>query len=549
MPLFRRGTLTLLVLLSVAQARAARTPQLRLTKNEDLPAIGLRTRLMSSARARPLPPPTMLTYTRTRGTVEEREDRWDPLELWRHSQHAGEWSDDDANVMALAVVRNALPGPFRSQHVTRGVYDEKLKAAVASGTPESETGLRQWVKDFTGKEVRAMEPLSRLPMRLAAVRRVRIGDASRPQIGYLFKFKRSAVVKNLPLLQYFVWFSLNPKGSFEKSVRAIEGSLVPALAPLRNMTGPDATKAEPGSKPGQRTGAQKTALTAEERSRAEARASIRNLEDWWYADTANYIMLANLGPRHKLTAKKIQEQIEEVRVVYERLVPPRAEIDTVCVVRMFNDPKEYTSYVGSQYEWTGGLWSPNRRELVLRPPVGGSKLDTRKRFIRVMYHEAFHQYLFYAFDRGRTSPWFNEGHAVFFEAIGRRSNRVIIEENDRYSDLMDELARGRRISIGSLLELDYEQFYAPDEEERKRNYGLAWALIYYLQKGARAEKRSDHRQILTRYANAVSETGDPGKATAAAFADVDMTAFEKDFTEFWKSRNRRSAARRHSLFK
>jgi len=549
MPFCRRGTLALLVLLSAAQVRAARTPQLRLTKNEDLPAIGLRFRLMPGARARPLPPPTMLTYTRRIGTREEREDRWNPLELWRQKQHAGEWSDDDANLMLLAVVRHPLPGPFRSEHVTRQVYDEKLQAAVAAGTPGTEEGLRQWIRDFTGKEVSTMEAVSRLPMRLADVRRVRLQDTSRPLVGYLFKFKRSAVVKNLPLLQYLVLFSLNPDASFEKSIRTIEGSLIPALAPLRTMTEIKTAKTQARRTSGQRANAEKAASTAEERSREEARASIRNLEDWWYADTANYIMLANLGPRHKLTVKKIQEQIEDVRVVYERLVPPRAEIDTVCVVRMFNDPREYTSYVGSKYEWTGGLWSPNRRELVLRPLLGGSKIETRKSFIRVMYHEAFHQYLFYAFNRIRTSPWFNEGHAVFFEAIGRRSNRVIIEENERYTDLMDELPRGRQISLGPLLALDYEQFYAPQDEARKRNYGLAWALIYYLQKGARAEKRTDYQEILKRYAEAISETRDPEKATAAAFADVDMAAFEKDFTAFWKSRNRRSAARRYSLFK
>ena len=63
--------------------------------------------------------------------------------------------------------------------------------------------------------------------------------------------------------------------------------------------------------------------------------------------------------------ERLRREIERARNCFMSWFPPQVRINEVSVVRIFNDRDEYTRYVGGEMEWTGGVWQPARRELVI----------------------------------------------------------------------------------------------------------------------------------------------------------------------------------------
>jgi len=248
--------------------------------------------------------------------------------------------------------------------------------------------------------------------------------------------------------------------------------------------------------------------------------------------------------------KQVQREIERLRGVFEKLIPSSGDVTEVSVLRAFSTESEYEEYVGSRYKWSSGVWIPHLRELVIRPLAGDSSRERRERVIRTIYHEAFHQYLHYALDRAETSAWYNEGHAVFFENANLDSSfRVTFDDDDYKAERLKNLANKNSLDIESLLNMTYQEFYDGDPEKRIENYSLAWGLVYYLRKAALVERRTLYAGILDRYAQNLAETEDSKKATKHAFHGIQMDTFRNDFTTFWTSSRRRSAAARNKIMR
>ena len=97
-------------------------------------------------------------------------------------------------------------------------------------------------------------------------------------------------------------------------------------------------------------------------------------------------------------------------------------------------------------------------------------------------------------------------------------------------------------AMTAFLALDYPRFYAVPE----RNYALAWGVVYYLMRGAPLERGQPYANVIGAYRAELERGGDPERATAAAFADVDMKKFCGDFTSFWRTTKDRQDAMRKS---
>ena len=126
----------------------------------------------------------------------------------------------------------------------------------------------------------------------------------------------------------------------------------------------------------------------------------------------NYIVIYNTknGKNH-LLARTIAKRIELIREqVYEQQFPPARPIDTVCIVRVCENAKEYRAYGGPP--GSAGYWSPGAEELVFYDASASKKAD--KNTLAVLYHEAFHQYIHYSVGRVAPHSWFNEGHGDYY---------------------------------------------------------------------------------------------------------------------------------------
>lgn len=280
-------------------------------------------------------------------------------------------------------------------------------------------------------------------------------------------------------------------------------------------------------------------------SRQQVIESIQNRPGWWYTEANNFIIVADISNRH--TIKELKAGLLRSRAVFSELYPLMTPLQAISVVKVFATRQEYLNYIGPQYRWTGGLWMSSKKELVISPVNFGSERAKRKLMVNVIQHEGFHQYIYFATGEQQTAVWFNEGNATFFEGIKYRRNRPFIVATDR-------LEPGRQAAlhcndINTLLQMSYPEFYGPN---KRYNYALGYALIFFLQKGApvmKGKDRNNYHQIPLRYYQAIIKNKNPRQATTAAWQGIDMTRFNKLFHKFWSSRTLIKRAIRYHLLK
>ncbi|MFC1498425.1 DUF1570 domain-containing protein [Verrucomicrobiota bacterium] len=547
----KHATMLLFVslLLCSTQMLYAKTPDLKFLSSVDLPNIGLKIKLMKPVTERPVSSPRIHTYTMTwpDGTTKT-QDRISPLELFRHSHCAGIWSDTSGNTLTLARILTLFPTNFSGEHVLREEYDAKIEEAQKANPEEWTTDmLAQWVTDFVGNDKTAKaEVISRKPFRLKNLVKIRFKNNPR-MIAYAFLLNRSAAGQyRAPEHWLLAYFQIGEKVDFFKAEKTIEKDFINSVTSSSAF----AKKKTAGpSKVFQSKAKKKNSTKSPEflASREQVINSIKNMNDWWFAETENYILLSNLKSRYAVMVKSLQGEIEYLRTAYEKFMPPETDISAVSVIRIFGSSDEYIAYVGENHAWSGGLWMPSKRELIIRSSDWARGKDSQRIIRKVTYHEGFHQYIYFALQQVRLSMWFNEGHAEFFENSKIMNNKLTITEDEYKAEIIKNMSSSD-INIEELIKMTREEFYNKNEKERDKNYQLSWALIYYLRKYAPLEKPPRYAEILDKYIYALQETKDYDKATDAAFEGIDMVLFKKDFIEFWKSKNKRGYAKRNLLF-
>jgi len=541
------SALALLLLLPSFAPAASRRPSFKLLKTIDLPRVGLRINIMPDTHEAPLAPPSVFTYEFSDGATSGKVDMYAPRDLWLQGQQAGRWMDEHSNTLTLATVTLPLPKGFPMPHTPKAEYDKTvagLQAAPTAWTPET---LSTWVADFAGAESAKPQEAGKRPATLQDLLAFSI-DGQPQRLVYAFRLNRAATGQNKAATTWFVaLFDINPGINLEAAIAAIQTDFLPKITTSKAP----ATPAEGPAKSFQ-TGltSKKTARSPEYMaSRDQVAASIKNMADWWYVETANYIILSNLKAKHRPMVKELQEDIECLRSAFEQFMPAKAEVKTISVIRIFADSKEYENYIPASMSWSDGIWMADKKELVIRPVDFGNNKQQRAMMIQTVFHEAFHQYIFYAMDQLQSSPWFNEGYATFFMTATIGNRKLEVEENPLRARSLEERLAAGPIDFGEFLHLTYEGFYTKDKTALGQNYALAWGLVYYLRKAAPLEKTAPYAGILDKYVDALWETKDADKATDAAFQGINLDKFQKDFLKFWESKGKRSAASHNKIFK
>ncbi|NQZ68991.1 MAG: DUF1570 domain-containing protein [Lentisphaeria bacterium] len=240
--------------------------------------------------------------------------------------------------------------------------------------------------------------------------------------------------------------------------------------------------------------------------------------------------------------------IEILRKQYEKFIPMNKKLDAINVVTVFNTRSEYLAYIPKGFEWSGGIWLPTRRELVISPPDVNSKKLAREIILGTCYHEAFHQYAFYALE-SNPPIWFSEGHASLFESvdIDRGKKAVKIKEDKlRLASFKAGLKR-KPLNLKKLMTMEYKVFYRAGNIEFC--YPRAWALAYFLNKATHLYPQKEYDKILPKLKEVLAETLDWKAAADASVKVVDMDELQKDFLDFWNSKSKRRKANKFDVFK
>jgi hypothetical protein len=220
------------------------------------------------------------------------------------------------------------------------------------------------------------------------------------------------------------------------------------------------------------------------------------IEGWkfWQTPKKQYAVIYDASVKDDLI-HDIGTQIEAIRgQVYEKLFPPDKPVTAISVIRVCKDPEQYRAYGGSG--GSAGYWSWIDQELVFYKDS-----QNPKDALRVLYHEAFHQYIFYSVGACSPHSWFNEGHGDYFAGHNYGGGKF---ERDTFSwrkDLAAQLKREKRTApLKEWLTWGQSEYYgAPNKWKLDggENYALGWSFIYFL----RTTKKPEYQGILERYFN------------------------------------------------
>ena len=551
-----KTTIRLAAALAAAAFAAGAAPQPRPPEFRDtvpVEELGLELPGLQGAKQIPARPVPVLRYKWTDGAREWFEDRSPMDELWRTTQTAGAWEDKSGNAMTLGRVLCKLPPGVAGTDVAKETFEKILHDPDQSLAAEaSPSELAAWLRAFADVEpdpARKPERVQTNQQRIAEGWSVPCAD---PAVrAFLLRFHPARTAQP-PCAWYAVVFrrAAPPRDdSFDRTLR------------MSFLGGIRLGKAAPSG--GARFAKQRERLTQgggpvrEDDARRRARESVALLDDWWHMDSENYILLsddANAARR----GDTLLLMLESLHPRYEALVPPfKRTIAQTSVVRVFRKREDYTAYVAESGvlldpNQSAGIFDGSRRELVISPFVRGWTTDPNA----TVRHEGFHQYLFAAWNGANAPTWFNEGTAEVFEAYepqGREGWKAT--EDEHHAKRLETLAKTLsdaqwRDLVRSLLFADPRAFYRPAGGNVHRNYSLAYAVMFFLYRGAPSVRGDPYAKVLPTLFEEMEKRGDPVRATFAAFemgpdgSDTRLLdRFARDLQSFWKNERERRAAR------
>ncbi len=454
----------------------------------------------------PMEMPRAQAYLVKENGVYRLEDRFDKTDLWISRTVDGAWRDDEGREFLLATLANVVPPIAKEAPVTRADYVETL-------TP---LGKKDSAAIFS-----AVDMLSPVPP-AEEFSRPRQTPRGYKEVRYYHGTNDSAVICAYLLEKSERWsfaaWTLAEGDDFDVALKTFEDEFLAKERPAIDE------RRSPGDAPVKGGRAKKAPPPSErELLRADARHTVALYDTWRVTDGDEFTVLDDIGSAHSFTVS-VTNDLKRMRAAYAATVPsPIDGSNVLCVARIFASREEYLDALEANdhgdMEWSAAYWSPKRRELVAYLPQDGSE-----KLLETIRHEAFHQYLSYATSMISASPWLNEGYAQYFE------------KGPNGPDFVDPADFGKFAEqLPALMAMDYDEFYAGTDLERRLKYRLALTIAVFLEKGAPEVRFEPFKDVKRDYVKALLETKDMRQATAAAFKTEDnMKLFVREWFKYWK---------------
>ncbi len=495
-----------------------------------IPAEGITMKIPKYWIVKPLESMTDFEDRRTKKRAVSVRGYW-----LRQNQHLIQYTQNNVGNLSVARVTYKVPSA-RSSAEFKDVLDKFFAKESSAISYKDTADLQTWMKTYTQSKDN-FTPISLKALGL------------RSPSGTVLKVYSDT--KNYFLLFYVksrrILIGMNWQFPIELDQKKIKSSLLTFIRNMRFGKPEGKERVTQNSRLQNRDAKNSNGSDKFKASKAKVIGDIKNLPNWYYVETKNYIICSNMPSRYRGLIKKVQVNIEFFRKAYEKLVPPWQPIDDVSVVKIFATREDYLNYVGEKYKWSGGLWSPSKQELLISPPgYDGKKRDAIERMLDVVYHEAFHQYLYYATGKVGNAVWFNEGHAEFIEDAEIKGGKFLkVEENERKANLVRSFIKQKQASIARLIALNHEQFYS--ESGRDLNYNMGWALTYFLRKHCEPNN-NDYAKIFYNYSSSLERSKVFTNASKSSIQGIDMVKLQKDFEEFWLGKSDRRKADSRKIF-
>ncbi|RKY21026.1 MAG: hypothetical protein DRQ55_05830 [Planctomycetota bacterium] len=228
----------------------------------------------------------------------------------------------------------------------------------------------------------------------------------------------------------------------------------------------------------------------------------------------NYNVRTDLSDK---LATEVGKQLELSLAMYNRIFgrPSNNGDSELYPVYLFSGQGGYMAYAGDLFGSapanTAGVYSPVLGQLLIW------NLPDHEQMLATVRHEGFHQFL----DRLVPDPptWFNEGTAEYVETAQLKRGSMTPGEPLLRSVALLSDADTDWAPLSELVRMTRGEFYS----NARVHYPEAWALVHYLQHSGRTQSR-----LFDAYLAALMDGADADMAADMVFADVDMTALQRD---------------------
>lgn len=494
--------LSVAALAIVCQGMAA-VPSLK-GSAEPAGAMGLKVRPLASAQAVPAPTPEAKRYGWKRGSESGEVTHHDVREIWLLHERGCQWKDRKGNKLTLATVSSLCP-EFEYDHEERAKIEAAIKEGTAAFKEPTNEQLAKWVSQFTGKQIASDAISSFAASRVLEAKLVDFGGGAR--CAAFFKSKDGA--------WRYAEFLFAQEAKERDAQRLMKQFLSGVVV---------------------------------DKTKSAAAGGITTEGKWTTMKVPGYIFKTDLPPSQRgAFLKDTSRYMVAMQAAYRRYVPPQRELGD-STIRVFADKADYDAYAkdttGEDNTRSIGLWNPSREELLILNQ--GKDVAERRETMKIMRHEAFHQYLFYATGNGNHAMWFNEGHACFFENVmySPKKNTVRFYEDlkDRRAGAVAEDPEKYANLVPKILYMNRAAFYGGTLQAVNDKYTAAWAATYFLEKGAPSfEEFAAYRNVLPTYLKETAAGKSWEEATKIAWEGLEA-GFPAAFMKFW---NKRAGARNY----
>ncbi len=254
---------------------------------------------------------------------------------------------------------------------------------------------------------------------------------------------------------------------------------------------------------------------------------VAKVPGWSLEETKNYFIKIHNSDRDFIAM--VKEHVEIIRERLEADFPPLKPITVKSVLRVCRDREEYTNYGGPG--GSAGYWNYVTEELVIYDAKEYQRSDS----FRTMYHEAFHQYIFYRCGEISPHSWYNEGTGDYYAGANYKYGKLEIKPFLWRTDTIREaIQQKKHVPLEKIIRYSKQDYYANPQI----CYSQGWSIVYFLREGKKQRAKGWKKEwegILETYLQVITETKDPGKAVNAAFEGIDLKELESSWMEFVKS--------------
>ena len=276
---------------------------------------------------------------------------------------------------------------------------------------------------------------------------------------------------------------------------------------------------------------------------------------WKAEDTDNFIVIYDTPDQPLM--RKVLRDLELIRKEYEKLFVPDKPVSAVSTVRICKSRDEYMQYGGMA--GSAGFWNSESQELVLydAEKVGRDNQKSDADTFIVLYHEAFHQFIYYSAGELPPHSWFNEGHGDFFSGATVKDGKMrSIGVNPwRIHTIQAAITDSKSVPWRDIVHFEQPQYYA--KETVHVCYAQGWSMIYFLRMCKEVAAKPEWARILPTYFAVLKQAwseevvkleaagkkedkaarwqaglASRNKAVAAAFEGVDMDEIESSWKIF-----------------